>query len=166
MYCPTCGFLDTKVLESRLTDEGRTMRRRRVCLSCNYRFTTYEKEEEVILQVQKKDGRFEEFSREKLIRAIATACRKRGIPIIQVESLVQGIEQAFKTGGERIVHSKKIGDLVMQKLKELDHVAYVRFASIYKEFKSAEEFVAELQNLEDPAKKSRKGASRECSQDL
>lgn len=148
MKCPRCAFLDTKVLESRLIDDGQAMRRRRACLSCQYRFTTYEKEEDAILQVQKKDGRFEDFSREKLIRAIQTASRKRNIPISEIESLVTSIEMHLGSEGERVVSSKLIGDRVMEGLRSLDHVAYVRFASIYKEFKSADEFMAELQTLE------------------
>ena len=165
MKCPKCAFLDTKVLESRLTDEGRTMRRRRACLSCNYRFTTYEKEEEVILQVRKKDGRFEEFSREKVIRAVATACRKRSIPIEQIENIVHAIESQLKADGERAIPSKRIGDLVMERLRSLDHVAYVRFASIYKEFKDPEEFMLELRNLKSRGE-PRRGATRECLPEL
>ena len=142
------------------------MRRRRACLSCNYRFTTYEKEEEVIVQVRKKDGRFEEFSREKLIRAITTACRKLPILIDRIDALVLSIEHQVKADGERVIDSKTIGDIVMERLRSLDHVAYVRFASIYKEFTTPDEFVDELKSLKrrDPA---RHGATaRECLPEL
>lgn len=147
MKCPRCAHSDTKVLESRLSHEGHSVRRRRTCLGCHYRFTTYEKEEELTFQVRKKDNRFEEFSRSKLVRAISTACRKRQIPLDQIEALVGSIEFKLREEGERIIASSKIGDLVMQKLRDTDHVAYVRFASIYKDFKDSEQFLKELQNL-------------------
>jgi len=145
--CPKCGWEDTKVLESRLSHEGRSVRRRRSCLKCNHRFTTYEKEEELAIQVRKKDNRFEEFSRNKLITAISTACRKRPISIDQIESMVDTIEDRIRAEGEQIVASQTIGDMVMKVLRETDQVAYVRFASIYKDFKDPEEFVKELQGL-------------------
>ena len=147
MRCPKCDHSDTKVLESRLSHEARCVRRRRTCNSCNYRFTTYEKVEELTFQVRKKDNRFEEFSRSKLIRAISTACRKRPIPIDQIETLVAKLETQLRAEGERVVPSQKIGDLVMRILRETDHVAYVRFASIYKDFKDPEEFIKELEGL-------------------
>lgn len=149
MKCPRCQNDDTKVLESRLSHEGRSVRRRRSCLGCNHRFTTYEKEEELTFQVKKKDDRFEEFSRTKLIKAISTACRKRPIPIDQIETMVAAIELQLRSDGERVIPSQKIGDLVMEKLYETDHVAYVRFASIYKDFKDPNEFMRELQSLKD-----------------
>ena len=147
MKCPRCAHSDTKVLESRLSQEGHSVRRRRNCLGCQYRFTTYEKEEELTFQIRKKDNRFEEFSRSKLIKAISTACRKRQIPIEKIESLVTSIEFKLRQSGDRIIHSSKVGDIVMEKLREIDHVAYVRFASIYKDFKDPEELMRELRTL-------------------
>ena len=148
MKCSRCGHEDTKVLESRLSNEGKCVRRRRSCLACNYRFTTYEMEEEFSLQVLKKNNSYDEFSREKLIRSIATACRKRKIPIERIEQIVVEIESQLKTEGERTVPSTRIGDLVMAKLYQTDAVAYVRFASIYKDFKDPNEFMRELQALQ------------------
>ena len=147
MKCPRCGHTETKVLESRLSHEGYSVRRRRNCLGCHYRFTTYEKEEELAVQVRKKDNRFEEFSRGKLIKAISTACRKRQIPIDQIESMVASIENKIRERGERLVPSSQVGDLVMDHLRCTDHVAYVRFASIYKDFKDPEQFLKELETL-------------------
>ncbi|MBF0440968.1 MAG: transcriptional repressor NrdR [Oligoflexales bacterium] len=147
MKCPKCNHSETKVLESRLSHEGRSVRRRRCCLSCNYRFTTYEKEEELIFQVRKRDNRYEEFDRNKLIKAISFACIKRQVPIEKIESLVADVEHFIRSQGERIIPSQKIGDLVIEKLKKVDHVAYVRFASIYKDFKDTNEFISELDEL-------------------
>ncbi len=147
MKCPRCDYLDTKVMESRVSVDGRSIRRRRACLKCQHRFTTYEKEEELILQVKKKDGSFDEFSREKIIKAISMACRKRQISMDQIEAMVTAIEAQIRSEGDRMITSSKIGDLVMKKLRQTDHVAYVRFASIYKDFKDPEEFVKELKGL-------------------
>ena len=147
MKCPRCDFPDTKVLESRVSVEGRSIRRRRACLKCHHRFTTYEKEEDLILQVKKKDGTFDEFNREKIIRAISMACRKRQVTMDQIEQMVTAVEIQLRSEGERVIPSSRIGDLVMKKLRQTDHVAYVRFASIYKDFKDPEEFVRELKGL-------------------
>lgn len=147
--CPKCENSETKVLESRVSHEGRSVRRRRSCLNCNHRFTTYEKEEELNFQVKKKDNRFEDFSREKLTRSMSTACIKREIPIDKIETIVAEVELHLRAEGERTVPSKKIGDIVMEKLRLIDHVAYVRFASIYKDFKDAQEFAEELKVLKD-----------------
>ena len=154
MKCPRCDYLDTKVLESRVSVDGRSIRRRRACLKCHHRFTTYEKEEELILQVKKKDGSFDEFNREKLIRAISMACRKRSISMDHIEAMVTAIEIQLRAEGDRVINSSKIGDLVMKKLRQTDHVAYVRFASIYKDFKDPEEFVRELRGLKNARDKS------------
>lgn len=150
MKCPRCEHNDTKVLESRVSHEGYSVRRRRSCQACQYRFTTYEKEEELTFQIRKKDNRFEEFSRSKLIKAISTACRKRQIRIDEIETLVTTIEFKLKESGDRIISSSKVGDIVMEKLRDTDHVAYVRFASIYKDFKDPEEFMRELRTLNPP----------------
>ncbi len=147
MKCAKCGFEDTKVLESRLSLEGHGVRRRRCCLSCNYRFTTYEKEEELSFLVKKKDGRFEPFLHEKALRAIQTACQKRPVGINEIENLLAGIVRQLHEMGERVVDSQKIGDLIMHGLRDLDQVAYVRFASVYKSFKDPDEFITELEAL-------------------
>lgn len=155
MKCPKCAYDETKVLESRLSHEGQAIRRRRSCLSCNYRFTTYEKEEEVTFQIRKKDNRFEEFDRAKLIRAISTACRKRQVPIEKIETVVANIEAELRADGDRVICSQVVGDLVMEKLREIDQVAYVRFASIYKDFKDTDQFLTELHSLRGQGKSGR-----------
>ncbi|NRA62897.1 MAG: transcriptional repressor NrdR [Pseudobacteriovorax sp.] len=147
MRCPKCGEGDTKVIESRLSNDGRSVRRRRTCTKCPHRFTTYEKEEMVTLQVKKRDGTFDVFNREKVISALSMACRKRNISIDQIESIVASIEASLRGRGQRMITSKEIGDEVMLRLRQTDHVAYVRFASIYKDFKDPEEFLKELNEL-------------------
>ena len=154
MRCPKCGEGDTKVLESRISNDGRSVRRRRACNSCQHRFTTYEKEEELTLQVKKRDGTYDVFNREKIISALSMACRKRNISMEQIESIVASIEAQLRGAGDRTVKSKKIGDLVMKRLRQTDHVAYVRFASIYKDFKDPEEFLKELKELKDAKEKA------------
>ena len=147
MKCPECSHDDTKVLESRDSNEGRSIRRRRACIKCGFRFTTYEKEEELPLQVAKRNGVYEPFSREKLIRAIQAACIKRPVSLNDIEPVVARIEKKLLDAGDRVISSLKIGDLTVEELKALDHVAYVRFASIYKDFKDPEAFRAELESL-------------------
>lgn len=147
MRCPKCAFDDTKVLESRLSHEGRSIRRRRSCIACNYRFTTYEREEEPIVTVQKKDGRIEPFQRDKVFRAVQIACQKRPITYEQIDALIAGVEKKIHESGERNVPSQQIGDLIMDALHRLDKVAYVRFASVYKDFKDPSEFMNEIQAL-------------------
>lgn len=155
MKCPKCDFIDTKVLESRVSVDGRSIRRRRNCLKCHHRYTTYEKEEELMLQVKKKDGTFDDFSHEKIVRAISMACRKRQISIDQIEVMVNSIEVQLRAEGDRIIPSSRIGDLIMKRLRQTDHVAYVRFASIYKDFKDPEEFVRELKGLKGTREKEK-----------
>lgn len=147
MRCPKCASEDTKVIESRLSHEGRAVRRRRSCFSCNYRFTTYEKEEEPVFSVQKKDGRLEPFQRDKVFRAVQIACQKRPISYEQIDALIAWLEKTLHESGERSVPSQKIGDLIMEALHHLDKVAYVRFASVYKDFKDPSEFMSEIQSL-------------------
>lgn len=149
MRCPKCNSEDTKVLESRDSQEGRSVRRRRACVGCSYRFTTYEKEEELSLQVEKKDNSYEPFSRNKIIRAIQVACIKRPVSVNAIEAAVARIEKVLREEGERIVPSRRIGDMAMAELKHLDRVAYVRFASIYKDFKDPEAFRVELETMDD-----------------
>lgn len=148
MHCPVCNFDDTKVLESRLSDGGRSVRRRRSCVSCNHRFTTYEKEEIFAFSIIKKDGRIEPYIREKAFRAIQTACQKRPITYEQIDSLLVKLERAVQETGERTIPSQRIGDLIMESLHGLDKVAYVRFASVYKDFKDPIEFLNEIRGLE------------------
>ncbi len=147
MKCPQCMFEDTKVLESRLSHEGRSVRRRRSCVQCNYRFTTYEKEEEFSFQIIKKDGRVEPYLRAKATTSLQIACSKRPISMVQIEEMLDRIERVIQELGERTVPSQKLGDMIMDKLHEIDKVAYVRFASVYKDFKDPDEFLAELKGL-------------------
>ena len=147
MKCPKCEHDNTKVLESRLSHEGRAVRRRRSCLQCNYRYTTYEKEEDFVVQVRKKDGRYEPYSRDKALKALNAACSKRAISVDEIERILSLVGRHLHEEGHRQVDSQVIGDMIMEKLRNIDHVAYVRFASVYKEFKDSEEFIAELERL-------------------
>lgn len=147
MFCPKCASDDTKVLESRLSDGGRSVRRRRSCVKCNHRFTTYEKEEVFVFSIIKKDGRIEPYIREKAFRSIQTACQKRPITYEQIDVMIGRLEKAVQESGERTVPSQKIGDLIMENLHDLDKVAYVRFASVYKDFKDPSEFMNEIKSL-------------------
>lgn len=147
MRCQKCGFEDTKVLESRLSDGGRSVRRRRSCVACNHRFTTYEKEEDFVFSVVKKDARIEPYQREKLFRSIQTACQKRPISYEQIDALIARLERGIQEAGERTVPTQRLGDLVMESLHDLDKVAYVRFASVYKDFKDPAEFMHEIKGL-------------------
>jgi transcriptional repressor NrdR len=135
------------VLESRLSHEGRSVRRRRSCVACNHRFTTYEKEEEFTFSVLKKDGTIEPYFRDKALRAIQIASQKRPITVEQMELVVAKMEKTIQETGERSVPSRRIGDLIMEHLHGLDKVAYVRFASVYKDFKDPSEFMSEIQSL-------------------
>lgn len=147
MHCPFCGNDETKVLESRQVEEGTAVRRRRECEWCARRFTTFEKFEDTPLIVVKKDGRREEFSRGKLKAGILRACEKRPVSIEQIETLVYEIEKGLRNGSEREVQSKAIGEAVMNALVHLDEVAYIRFASVYREFKDVQRFLEELHEL-------------------
>lgn len=147
MRCPFCLHLDSKVLDSRQTEEGASIRRRRECMSCQKRFTTYERLDEMPFLVIKKDGRREPFSREKILSGMMRACEKRPISIETIENTVHEIEREVRSGLEREIHSDSIGELVMDKLRELDDVAYVRFASVYRQFKDIDRFIEELQQL-------------------
>jgi transcriptional repressor NrdR len=147
MKCPFCGFEEDKVVDSRPSQDGRSVRRRRECLSCEKRFTTYEYVENVSLTVIKNDGRSEPFDRQKLLRGIELACNKRPISGKKISALVDEIEEELQNLSKKEVSSKEIGELVMKKLKDLDEVAYVRFASVYRKFKDKTEFIEELKNL-------------------
>ena len=149
MKCPFCSFIDNKVIDSRLTKDNDVIRRRRECLDCGRRFTTYERVEEMLPLVVKKDGRRETFDRNKILTGIIKACEKRPISITVIEKTVDSIEASFTDVGEREVPCSMIGEKVMEHLKELDEVAYVRFASVYRSFKDINEFMAELKELLD-----------------
>ncbi|MBO8126004.1 MAG: transcriptional repressor NrdR [Firmicutes bacterium] len=148
MKCPYCGQADTRVLDSRTTDEGESVRRRRECTSCNKRFTTYERVDKLPLIVIKKDSRREAFDRNKVLLGLIKACEKRSIPLSELEKLVDEIEQEL-VGEYREVSSAVIGEAVMERLRKLDQVAYVRFASVYRQFKDINRFMEELQQLLD-----------------
>lgn len=147
MKCPFCDANDTKVIDSRRTEDGRAIRRRRECEDCSKRFTTYEKIEEVVLMVVKKDGSRELFDRNKVMSGIVKACEKRPVPVSKMEKVVDDIEKGLNNMMEKEVSSTFIGELIMEQLRELDEVAYVRFASVYRQFTDINTFVAEIENL-------------------
>lgn len=147
MKCPFCDNPDTRVIDSRPTEEGHAIRRRRGCDKCNKRFTTYEKVEETILMVVKKDGKREAFDRSKLLRGIARACEKRPVTMAAMEGMVDEIERTLGSTMEKEVASDRIGELVMDQLKKVDEVAYVRFASVYRQFTDVNTFVKEIEKL-------------------
>jgi len=152
MKCPFCGFEESKVNDSRPTDDGNAIRRRRECLKCNSRFTTYERFEEIFLIVVKKDGTRESFNKAKILNGLIRACEKRPITIEQMENIVNNIEQKLNNRFEKEIKSSEIGELVMGELKALDEIAYVRFASVYRQFKDLNTFVEELSKLLDEKK--------------
>ena len=147
MKCPKCGYNESKVIDSRPSEEGASIRRRRECLSCQNRFTTYETVEKLPLLVIKKDKTRQTFDKNKLLNGIIEACHKRPITLEQMEAVVNEIELELQNSLSHEVPSSKIGVLVMEKLKALDEVAYVRFASVYREFKDLDTFMRELEKL-------------------
>lgn len=147
MKCPFCEFEESKVIDSRPTDEGEAIRRRRECLNCAKRFTTYEKIETIPLMVIKKDGSRQMFDREKLLNGIIRACEKRPVATSDMERIVNEIESATQNLLEREISSQKIGEMVMERLPKIDEVAYVRFASVYRQFKDINTFVEEVNKL-------------------
>ena len=147
MKCPFCGNLESKVVDSRPSDEGASIRRRRECLECHKRFTTYETMESLPLVVIKKDGSRQTFDKDKLLGSMLKACEKRSVPMAKLEEIAGEIEQALQNDMEREVSSSVIGELVMEKLKDVDEVAYVRFASVYRQFKDIGTFMKELNKL-------------------
>lgn len=147
MRCPFCGHHDDKVIDSRASSDGDAVRRRRECLKCARRFTTYEVVEESSLLVVKKDGRREPFDRKKILGGIQKACEKRPVSSEKIESLVSAIEREIHKKFDKEVLSKNIGELIMDKLASLDEVAYVRFASVYRQFKDVNQFMSELRDL-------------------
>jgi len=147
MKCPFCGHADDKVVDSRTIKDGELIRRRRECLECTKRFTTYERIEEIPLMVVKKDGRREPFDRSKIVIGVLKACEKRPVGVEQIEDLVDRIEKNINNSAEKEVSAAKIGALIMEELRELDEVAYVRFASVYRQFKDINEFMDVLKTL-------------------
>lgn len=147
MNCPFCSHDDTRVVDSRLGKEGNNVRRRRECPDCGRRFTTYERVEEMLPWVIKKDGRREAFDRSKIISGMQRACEKRAVSVEQIESMVDRLERYFQEAGEKELNASIIGEEVMKSLQQVDEVAYVRFASVYRQFKDINEFMQELKDL-------------------
>lgn len=147
MKCPFCGYTESKVIDSRPTDENERIRRRRECIQCSKRFTTYETIEDVPVIVIKKDRSREVFDRNKILKGMLRACEKRKVTVAELDEKIDEIEAQLQSSVDREVSSSRIGELIMEKLKEIDEVAYVRFASVYKEFDSAESFRDELAKL-------------------
>lgn len=147
MKCPYCSYEESKVIDSRPVEEGNSIRRRRECLKCGERFTTYEKIESISLIVVKKDGTREPFDREKLLAGLLRACQKRPVSVEQLEVLVDEVEASLSNSLDREVTSHHIGELVMNRLKAIDEVSYVRFASVYRQFKDINTFMEELKKL-------------------
>lgn len=147
MRCPFCGFAESKVIDSRAAEEGNSIRRRRECLSCIKRFTTYEVVEELPLMVIKKDGRRAIFDRGKLLNGLLRACEKRPIPLAVIEKIAERVEKESRNNMEREITTRQIGEMVMEQLKEIDQVAYVRFASVYRQFADINNFMSELELL-------------------
>lgn len=147
MNCPFCSHVDTRVVDSRLGREGNNIRRRRECEKCSKRFTTYERVEEMLPLVVKKDGRREAFDRHKIVAGMKRACEKRPVSIAAIEQFVDRLEQSLQESGEKEIPSNRIGEAVMAALHEIDQVAYVRFASVYREFRDINEFMSELTEI-------------------
>ena len=153
MKCPFCGFKESKVVDSRPAEEGSSIRRRRECLSCGKRFTTYETVESMPMVVVKRDGSRQTFDRRKLVNGMLRACEKRPVSVSQLEKIGEEIEQELQNSLEREISTEKVGELVMEKLKSVDEVAYVRFASVYRQFKDINTFMRELNKLLDEDEK-------------
>ena len=149
MRCPNCNAEDTKVVDSRPFEDGTCIRRRRVCPVCKNKFFTFETAESTPLMVVKKDKSRQVFSRDKLMNGILKSCHKRPVSSAQIENLVRDVENTIKSMGKKEIPSYEIGRLVMERLKDIDDIAYVRFASIYREFRDVETFLAELQEIKD-----------------
>ena len=147
MKCPYCGYKESKVIDSRPAEEGSSIRRRRECLSCAKRFTTYETVESLPMVVIKKDGSRQSFDKRKVLNGMIRACEKRPVPLAELEKATDEIEQAIQNSLDREISTEKIGELVMERLKPLDEVAYVRFASVYRQFKDIDSFMRELNKI-------------------
>jgi transcriptional repressor NrdR len=155
MKCPQCSFEEDKVVDSRTTKEGEAIRRRRECLKCGFRFTTYEYIERAPLMVVKKDGRREQYSREKLLGGLLKACEKRPVSREQLEKVIDDVETIMFAKFKNEVRSEEIGNLVIDRLQALDEVAYVRFASVYRQFKDINQFMSEVRTLLDRQERNR-----------
>ena len=149
MHCIKCGSEESKVIDSRMVEEGNSIRRRRECLECKYRFTTYEKIEYTPIIVIKKNGERQQFNRQKIINGLIRACEKRPVSIESLEKLTGDIELEINNSMEKEIESEKIGEMVIKRLRKLDEIAYVRFASVYRQFKDINEFKSELNKLLD-----------------
>ena len=147
MKCPYCGYSESKVIDSRPADENSSIRRRRECLSCGKRFTTYETVESLPMVVVKKDGSRQSFDRSKVLRGMIRACEKRPVPLAELEKIAEEIEQDLQNSMEREISTEAIGEKVMERLRNVDQVAYVRFASVYRQFKDIDTFMTELNKL-------------------
>lgn len=147
MTCPFCGFKQDRVIDSRESKEGDVIRRRRQCLKCERRFTTYERSDEIPYMVVKKDGRREKFDRQKVLNVLLKACEKRPVPMAKLAELVDAVESKLSESPEREMSTTDIGEALMDRLKGLDKIAYVRFASVYRDFQDVEAFLNELKNL-------------------
>lgn len=147
MRCPSCGYVESKVIDSRPSDDGAAIRRRRECLECTHRFTTYERLGDNPQLITKSDGSSETYDRNKLLRGITVACAKRPITPDQITALIDDIEMTMRTMPRNEIHSKDLGTLVLERLRTLDDVAFVRFASVYQDFKDIDEFAAALEEL-------------------
>ena len=147
MKCPYCGHPESKVIDSRPADENASIRRRRECLSCARRFTTYETVESLPMVVIKKDGSRQSFDRQKMLRGMIRACEKRPVTLAELERIADEIEQELQNSMERVIRTEIIGEKVMERLRKVDQVAYVRFASVYRQFKDIDTFMAELNKL-------------------
>ncbi|MCA9552129.1 MAG: transcriptional repressor NrdR [Myxococcales bacterium] len=158
MKCPFCGNMENKVIDSRLSKDGQVIRRRRECNDCGKRFTTYERIEEVLPMVVKADGRREPFDHNKVVAGVRAACEKRPVPLSEIEELVDDIEKQLQETGEKEVEAATIGEEVLVRLSEIDDVAYIRYASIFRNFKDLEEFTRELNSLvEERARRAELG---------
>lgn len=163
MKCPFCGEVNNKVIDSRLSKDGNAVRRRRECIDCERRFTTFEHIEEIPVMIIKKDGRREIFSRDKVRLGILRACEKRGISMNAIEAFLDELERDLRESEEKEIPSRIIGEKIMSKLHDLDDVAYVRFASVYREFKDVNDFMSELKRLLDREKNdSRAEGGKTC----
>jgi len=149
MRCPFCSAIEDKVVDTRPSDNEQVIRRRRECAACSRRFTTYERVDEVLPLVIKKDGRRESFDRAKVLSGLKKACSKRPVPVEVLEATADKIERAMEEGGEKEIPSSRIGDAIMAALRDIDEVAYVRFASVYRSFRDVNELMSELQSLVD-----------------
>lgn len=153
MKCPACQYNGSRVVDSRPADTSRSIRRRRECESCAFRFTTFEKIEDTPLIVVKKDGSRDEFAGEKILRGLIRACEKRPVPLEELEGIVHQIEKELRSSGVIEINSEDVGEMVMERLADVDEVAYVRFASVYRQYQDINVFIEELKNLQTKSKK-------------